>query len=254
MQLRMLASLVLTFFLSLAAAAANERSIDVFAWPISASKPQTLAKVSFTANNASVKSFTAPSIPGSDDIVRVGFYHASGKWSGIATSAGNFAPEKSKKLQLHVRPDGELYHVGFKATDGGVSQGKGASTKDGLSVEVVKIQPGAVPHLNKPVVVSEDGTVEGKEPEKTFLQKYANPERSWETSANITQILVGNRALPSVPGRHGRRWKGVSSNPFNASYSSTLLLLISNISNRRSSAGSSFSEAVPWLKADIRDE
>lgn len=181
MQLRMLVSLALTFFFSLAAAAAaNERSIDVFAWPISASKPQTLAKVSFTANNASVKSFTAPSIPGSDDIVRVGFYHASGKWSGIATSASNFAPEKSKKLQLHVRPDGELYHVGFKATDGGVSQGKGASTKDGLSVEVVKIQPGAVPHLNKPVVVSEDGTVEGKEPEKTFLQKYATPRREPE--------------------------------------------------------------------------
>ncbi|CAK4030484.1 hypothetical protein CBER1_05803 [Lecanosticta acicola] len=170
MHSRALISLALTFFFALAAAA-NERSIDVFAWPLSASKPQTLAKVSFTANNASVKSFTTPSIPSADDIVRVGFYHPTGKWSGVATAASNLAPEKSKKLQLHVRPDGELYHVGFKAADG-VSQGKGASTKDGLSVEVVKIRPGPVPHLNKPVVVSEDGSVEDKEPEKSFLQKY----------------------------------------------------------------------------------
>lgn len=46
----------------------------------------------------------------------------------------------------------------------------------------------------------------------------------------------------------------MSSNPFNASYASTSLLLISNMSNRRSSAVSSFSKAASWLKADIRDE
>ncbi|KAK4620005.1 hypothetical protein CLAFUW4_11095 [Fulvia fulva] len=172
MKLQLFLSLVLTFLTSLATAAEQQRNIDIFAWPLSASKPQTLAKVSFNSTDASIQSYNAPTVPQDDDIVRVGFYHPSGRWSGIATSASNLAPEKSQKLQLHVRPNGELYHVGFKASSaGGVA--KAASKKDGaLSVEVVKIRPGPTPQLNKPIVVSEDGTVEGKEPEQTFLQKY----------------------------------------------------------------------------------
>lgn len=171
MRLQLVVSLLLTFICSLASAAEQERSIDIFAWPLSASKPQTFAKVSFTANNASIKSFTSPSIPGTDDVVRVGFYHSSGSWSGIATAASNFAPEKSKKLRLHVKPNGELYHVGFRAGDE-VPNAKGSKAKENLLVEVVKMTPGPTPQLNKPVVVSADGTAEEKEPEKTFLQKY----------------------------------------------------------------------------------
>ncbi|KAF2165655.1 hypothetical protein M409DRAFT_23945 [Zasmidium cellare ATCC 36951] len=171
MRLQLIFSLVLTFICSLALAADQERNVDIFAWPLSASKPQTLAKVSFTAHNASIKSFNSPSIPGTDDIVRVGFYHPSGSWSGIATAASNFATEKSKKLQLHVKGNGELYQVGFKAGDE-TPKTKGSKAKENLLVEVVKIKPGPVPQLNKPVVVNEDGTTGDKEPEKTFLQKY----------------------------------------------------------------------------------
>lgn len=171
MRVYLLFTLIAAFFLSLAAAAEQERDIDIFAWPLSASKPQTIAKIAYTSTNASIKSFTAPSISPSDDVVRVGFYHPSGSWSGVATASSNLAPEKSKKLLLHVKPNGELYHVGFKTAEP-VSQGKGKSTKDGLTVEVKKITPGPVPQLNKPVVVSADGTVDQKEPEKTFLQKY----------------------------------------------------------------------------------
>ncbi|KAK4495980.1 hypothetical protein PRZ48_013248 [Zasmidium cellare] len=171
MRLQLIFSLVLTFVCSLASAADQERNVDILAWPLSASKPQTLAKVSFTANNASIKSFNSPSIPGADEIVRVGFYHPSGSWSGIATAASNFATEKSKKLQLHVKSDGELYQVGFKAGDE-VPKAKGSKSKENLLVEVVKIKPGPVPQLNKPVVVNEDGTTGDKEPEKSFLQKY----------------------------------------------------------------------------------
>ncbi|EGP89613.1 uncharacterized protein MYCGRDRAFT_69277 [Zymoseptoria tritici IPO323] len=171
MRSTMILRLAVTFLFSLAAAVSSEsRSVDVFAWPIEGSKPQTLAQVSYTSTNASVKSYNAPAFTSQDDIVRVGFYHASGSWSGIATSASNFAADIPKTLQLHVGPDGELYHIGFK-TAPGVSQGKGAGKSD-LTVEVVPMKKGPVPALNKPVVLSADGKEEGKEPEKTFLQKY----------------------------------------------------------------------------------
>lgn len=205
MRLQLVVSLLLTFICSLASAADLERSIDIFAWPLSASKPQTLAKVSFTANNASIKSFNSPSIPGTDEIVRVGFYHSSGSWSGIATAASNFAPEKSKKLQLHVKPNGELYHVGFKAGDESPKP-KGSKAKENLLVEVVKMRPGPTPQLNKPVVVREDGSEEGKEPEKTFLQKYVYYiENHNGLGTKFMQILVGNRPVPAPTGCHGRR-------------------------------------------------
>ncbi|EME41408.1 hypothetical protein DOTSEDRAFT_55235 [Dothistroma septosporum NZE10] len=165
-------SLALTFFASLANAAEQQRNIDIFAWPLSASKPQTLAKVSFNSTDASIKSHTAPTIPTDEKIVRLGFYHSSGQWSGIATSASNFAPERSQKLELLVRPDGALYHIGFKASDGNPAEPSKDKKDGGVSVEVVKIRPGPTPQLNKPIVVSADGTVGGKEPEKTFLQKY----------------------------------------------------------------------------------
>lgn len=171
-------SALLAFFASRAVSAETERKVDVFAWPLTASNPQSLAVITYTSTNATVDSYLPLSLKeplASDDIVRVGFYHKSGAWSGVATSAWNFAPGRNKKLQLHVREDGELYHVAFKTTEG-VIQGKAkggtsAGDKDGLSVEVVKIQKGPVPVLNKPIVVREDGSTDDKEPEKTFLQK-----------------------------------------------------------------------------------
>nr|POF13069.1 hypothetical protein CFP56_10217 [Quercus suber] len=163
-------SLLLAFLSSLAYAIEAERKVDVFAWPLSSPKSQTLARISYNLTTATVHSYNAPKIPAGDDIVRVGFYHASGSWSGIATSASNFAESKDKKLQLLLNDDGEVYHVGFRAEDFPTSS-KSSNKKDGLSVELVKIMPGSVPVLNKPVVLSADGNVEQKEPEKTFLQK-----------------------------------------------------------------------------------
>ena len=171
MRFQLAVSLVLVFLCSLAFAAEQERNIDIFAWPLSASKPQTLAKVSFTLNNASIKSFTSPSIPSTDDVVRVGFYHPSGSWSGIATAAENFNPGKEKKLLLNVNTDGEVYHVGFKARDVGNIVKKNVKATDELAVEVVKMARGPTPVLNKPVVLTADGKVDEKEPEKTFFQK-----------------------------------------------------------------------------------
>ncbi|KAK4541143.1 hypothetical protein LTR36_008217 [Oleoguttula mirabilis] len=163
--------LLLAFWTSLAYAVEQEHTVDIFAWPLSAPKSQSLAKVTFNSTAATIKTYNEPSIPAGDEIVRVGFYHPSGSWSGIATAASNFAAEKTKKLQLHLNPSGELYHVGFTASTLGTSS-KTSNSKDGLSVEVVRMKAGPTPQLNKPVVVNPDGTAPEKEVEKTFFQKY----------------------------------------------------------------------------------
>ncbi|KAK1824658.1 hypothetical protein LTR12_000983 [Friedmanniomyces endolithicus] len=165
-------SILLTFLCSLSAALETEHTVDILAWPLSAPKGATLAKITYNSTAATVKSYTQPKIPSDDDIVRIGYYHPSGSWSGVATAASNFAPEKHKKLLLHLNSDGELYHVGFRASDYGSSSSAASNTKDGMSVELIKVRPGPTPHLNKPVVVNADGTVPLKEPEKSFLQKY----------------------------------------------------------------------------------
>lgn len=65
-------------------------------------------------------------------------------------------------MKLLVDGEGRVWHIGFEA-DGAAGEG--------LGVVVVPIQKGEAAILNKPIVVAEDGQVEGKEPEKTFLQK-----------------------------------------------------------------------------------
>lgn len=166
----LLLALVLAFITSLAQAAADEQTIDIFAWPSKSAKSQNLAKISYTSTNATVKSYDAPEIPADDDVVRIGFYQPSGSWSGIATAASNLVPHKNKRLQLLINTNNELYHVGFKAS-GMASSSKTGQAKDGLDVEIIKMQPGPAPLLNKPVVLNEHGKVDEKEPEKTFLQK-----------------------------------------------------------------------------------
>ena len=163
-------ALLLAFITSLALAVQEERTVDIFAWPASSASSQTLAKISYTSSNATIRSYTAPKIPSDDDIVRIGYYHASGAWSGVATSASNFAPQKDKKLQLLLNTNGDLYHVGFRVSNL-PSSSKSGEGKDGMGVEVVNMQRGPTPHLNKPVVLDAEGQVEQKEPEKTFLQK-----------------------------------------------------------------------------------
>jgi len=175
MRLTTALSLALTFLSSLALAAESDRTVDIFAWPLSATKSQSLARISYNSTTATLKSYTGPpSIPADDEIVRIGFYHtgSSDSWSGIATSASNFADGKDKKLQLLLNAEGEVYHVGFLALGSGLgTSSKGGSKKDGMSVEVVPMKAGPVVHLNKPVVLNAEGKLDDKEPEKSFLQK-----------------------------------------------------------------------------------
>ena len=168
-------TLLLTLLFSLASAQTQQqllqepRSITIHTWPLSASSPRPLAEITYASTSATLTSYTPPStLPTTtEEIVRVGFYHASGAWSGIATSASNFAADKLGKVVLHVNGAGEVYHLGFHATAVGGNGGGEA-----LKVEVLPIQAGPTVVLNKPVVLGPDGGAAEKEPEKSFFQKY----------------------------------------------------------------------------------
>ena len=167
-----LVALAVAFWASLSAALLQGSTVEIFIWPLSQPKSAQLTQILYNANNATVKRYTPPKIPAEDEIVRIGFYHngKSGEWSGVATAASNFAASKDKKVLLHVNDDGVLYHVGFKASDVPSSSKTGRGT-DQLGVAVVKTEPGPMPHLNKPVVLNEQGQLPEGPPEKTFLQK-----------------------------------------------------------------------------------
>ncbi|KAI7104714.1 hypothetical protein KC340_g2543 [Hortaea werneckii] len=189
MQSSLTLGLLLAFFASLAFAVEQQRTVDIFAWPLSAPQSTTLAKVSYNSTVATVDSYQPFTSPTDDNVVRVGFKHSSaGTWSGISTAASNFAAGKDKKLQLHVNANGDLYHVGFKASDVGGSHGKTKESKQGdLSVEIVPVNKGTGPALNKPIVVNQDGSMPDKVEEKSFFQKY------WWAIAGflLLQVVMG---------------------------------------------------------------
>jgi hypothetical protein len=79
-------------------------------------------------------------------------------------SAASFSDQYHKKFIIHVDEKGEPFHVGF----GTSAKGSG----DEVEVEIKKRNVGPKPILNKPIVLNAEGKLEGKEPEKSFLQKY----------------------------------------------------------------------------------
>ncbi|KAK4993181.1 hypothetical protein LTR66_000120 [Elasticomyces elasticus] len=187
MQLCSFALLSLCCLIASVCAADSERALSVYAWPLSSSTSQQLAKISydFLSLNASVTSYDAIPPQGWNELVRVGFYSsAASHWRGIVTSGSNFAPDLEKKLTLHVDNEGEVYHIGYSATQKPAASAK--SSKSGkdkgdkpaalageeLKVEIVRQKAGPQPYLNKPVVLNPDGKVESEEPQKSFLQKY----------------------------------------------------------------------------------
>lgn len=131
--------------------------------------PIPLAQIEYDADQSvgTLASYTPPTGSySSDHLLRVGLSDPqSGSWRGIVTSAASFADKYHKKFIIHVDEKGEPYHVGF---------GTSAKTsRDEVEIEIVKRIPGPKPVLNKPVVLNAEGKIDSKEPEKSFLQKYA---------------------------------------------------------------------------------
>jgi hypothetical protein len=140
-------------------------------------------------------SYTAPAVT-SDETVRVGV-HRAGDWVGVSTSGANFDATKQPALRLFVDSTGDVWHVGFSTAS--------AKSADGsLAVEIVPLRQGPQVAFDKPIVVNQQGEPEAKEPEKSFLQKSVpSIYVPVNCPANLSQVLVGNRPIPTRPGCHG---------------------------------------------------
>lgn len=134
--------------------------------PIPSPIPLATLDLDTLSGTGTVSSFTPPTgAYTADHLLRIGFTDPKSKsWQGIVTSAASFSEDYKKKFTVHVDEKGEPYHIGF-----GTSAKSGS---DDVEVEVIKRGLGPKPVLNKPVVLNADGKIDGKEPEKTFLQKY----------------------------------------------------------------------------------
>lgn len=175
--------IVLLAVLQVAIAAEVHRTVDIFAWPLTAAKSSPLTKISYSypSLNATIKSFIAPQSSRGDEWVRIGFYKGGNEWSGMAVSPRIFNPGQGRKLELMVDAQGEPLHVALRSVhtqplavktskQSGSAQSPPPQQRP-ITVEIVRQLPGPQPELNKPVVLSPDGKLEDKEPEKTFLQK-----------------------------------------------------------------------------------
>lgn len=184
MKLLTVASQVLFLLASAVVAdATSARAITIEAWPLTSAQPQPLAQVSYDLNNkrSRITEYTPPTIPcTNEDLVRVGFHTSvDSKWQGVVTSAASFDPKYQQKLLLHLDDDGNVWHVAIstitkpKPKKGKMVKGKRQPPEEvpQIVVETVSPVPAPSPILNKPVVLSAEGKLEEKEPEKTFLQK-----------------------------------------------------------------------------------
>ena len=193
------------------ASAASPASITVYAWPLSASSPKPFAEISLpsTPDTGIVQVRSKKAVSATDgEIVRIGLLDANKAWSGVATSADSFKPGVTQKISLHTDGEGKVSHVSFSSFNRAPAQ-KGAVAED-LLVEVVPVQAGPVPVLNKPVVLNAEGKLDKPEEDnRSFMQKYA--QLGWmrrETFVlTFVQVLVGAGNL--LHHATGRARKGV---------------------------------------------
>lgn len=160
-------------------------SADILYWPVAAgstSEPSTLARISYDSSSlkSDLLSYSPPqkSPTATDDddnntseeLVRVGLYSSTPsngrQWVGTVTSLSALASKQGQlALRLYLSPSNEIYHVSLAPSSGP------ASASDGPAIEVIPAETGPQPHLNRPVVLSEDGQNPEEVVEKTMFQK-----------------------------------------------------------------------------------
>ncbi|KAF2760918.1 hypothetical protein EJ05DRAFT_497488 [Pseudovirgaria hyperparasitica] len=170
---------------------AAPQPLTIYTSPVSSTSntPATLLTLNYdpTTLSAEILSYNPPKdIPSGDPkatsspLTRI-FLNNPSSSPSVATSILSFSPTYQKTLILHVDDAGEIYHIGFATSGRGVQSppnkaGNGendhSAAEDEILVEVVKKGVGPQVHFNKPVVLNKEGKVEGKEPEKSFIQKY----------------------------------------------------------------------------------
>ncbi|OJD24634.1 hypothetical protein ACJ73_04001 [Blastomyces percursus] len=186
-------------------------SADIFYWPLSStsSKPLPLAQISYDPSTlqSTINSYTPPqplndagdkSIDKQADLLRIGLFanpdgnksnnHPNKQWVGTLSSRSIFT-NTPQTLTLYLDQNNHVYHAAIssfvsppapstdskstKKTKSSSSQGTGQEPRAGpLRVEFARSNPSPSPHLNRPVVLSPDGTAPEEVVEKSLFQKY----------------------------------------------------------------------------------
>jgi hypothetical protein len=189
MILRLL-SLLAIFVVSISAAASL--SITVYAWPLSASSPKPFAEITIpwtTDGIATVKSKKTVSAK-DGELVRVGLLDSSKAWSGVATSSESFKQGITQKISLHTDGQGQVTHLSFNSFK--------SAKDDELLVDLLPIQAGPEPILNKPVVLNAEGKLDKPDvDERSFIQKYNSSRVSSCGLKLIPTLDIGGHSLCS---------------------------------------------------------
>ncbi|KAE8411391.1 hypothetical protein BDV36DRAFT_88133 [Aspergillus pseudocaelatus] len=154
-------------------------STDILYWPITSSEPSLFARVSYdpTSLESNVISYSPPIAvhTESPNLVRVGLYSSNGidpkQWSGTLTSWSAIAGSDGQRpmLQLYLDSSKKVYHVALTLSS---LEATIAPNTTSPIMKLIPLEAGPRPHLNRPVVVSPDGTNLEDVAEKTFFQKY----------------------------------------------------------------------------------
>ncbi|EEQ86066.2 uncharacterized protein BDCG_09335 [Blastomyces dermatitidis ER-3] len=175
------------------------------------SKPLPLAQISYDPSTlqSTINSYTPPPQPLNDagdknidkqaDLLRIGLYanpddnksnDPNKQWVGTLSSLALFT-NTPQTLTLHLDQNNHVYHAAIssfasppapspdskttKKSKSSSSPGTGNGEEAGagpLRVEFVRSTPSPSPHLNRPVVLSPDGTAPEEVVEKSLFQKY----------------------------------------------------------------------------------
>lgn len=131
-----------------------------------------LAEIHYDSSTliAELASFDAPELSSEVNLVRIGICNtATHAWksSTSVTSTESFNKGYAPIIVLSLDTHGDV--IGVTCKSGKVDAGQ---TRDfGPKTKVVKMSNARRPDLNRPQLLSKEGTVEGELPEKTILQK-----------------------------------------------------------------------------------
>lgn len=149
------------------------KSAEIYHWRLTAPQPSLLAKIAYNPDTleSNVLSYTPPSEDADETLYRIGFFtnaaDGSKQWVGSLAKLDTQQKKNDNVLQLYLSPSHqhELYHVSLSKSDS-------ENLSESIGVELLHPEAGAVPELNKPVVISPDGSNPEEVVEKTFFQKY----------------------------------------------------------------------------------
>jgi hypothetical protein len=117
-----------------------------------------------------VDDYSHPDLSPDTKLLRVGVYDtATKRWKSAisTTSVENFGKGIRPTIVLSVDQNGEVLGAAVK----GAVIDAGQTRDFGAKAVLVKTKRGKTPELNKPIVLSKEGTLEEEVPEKTLLQK-----------------------------------------------------------------------------------